>query len=81
MQPLEPSECCPTCELIHDMATDIVSAESFDEIVGILHALHDIAHEQGHREALIQDIQVKMSILDDMDGNCDCEEDCGECDL
>ncbi|MED1863244.1 hypothetical protein P4V41_07230 [Fictibacillus nanhaiensis] len=51
-----------TCHMIHDMATDIVSSDSFDDIIGILQALHDIAFENGQRESLIQDIELKMSI-------------------
>lgn len=66
---------CPTCGLVEEFIEYIVHAESKEQLEEVVRALVMEAKNEGWKEALIADVHMKMEILDDLHGVCDCDEE------
>lgn len=68
---------CPTCNLIREYSTYVQETESVDELEDILRGLISEveesifikAFEEGYKQALLNDIEIKAEIVRDMESN------------
>ncbi|MBD1379200.1 hypothetical protein [Metabacillus arenae] len=65
---------CEICELVNEYGEIIQDADSLEELHSIIAELISEARSIGYKDALMQDVQNKMNILDEIHGVCNCDE-------
>jgi len=71
----EPCE-CPTCDLAEKFMELILQSNTVDELEFFVRQLIDEATDLGFKEALVNDINRKIELLEVLDGERDCCEEC-----
>ena len=76
-------ECiCPSCELQNDYFDLILNSASEDEMYYYLGELIQESKQIGFKDAIEMDIRLKLNVLKEMDGECDCNGECnGNCEF
>ncbi|MGG3892031.1 hypothetical protein [Metabacillus fastidiosus] len=76
------------CDLVDETAEEIYEANNKAELTDelllellsvLVSKARNIARHEGIEEALIADINFKRELLDDLNGECNCEECCDGC--
>lgn len=66
---------CSICNLISEFLEYIIHAESKEQLEEVVRGLVMEAKNEGWKEALIADVNMKMELLDDLHGHCDCDDE------